>query len=148
METRLDTILKRKGHAIHSVRPGSTVRQAVELMNAERIGGVLVVDEDDTLVGVFSERDILSRVVQAGRDIDTTLLAEVMTKKIATVQVSITVQEAMAVMTKRRCRHLPVFDGDRLIGVVSIGDLTCWIVDDKNYLIDQLVSFVTDRYPR
>ena len=70
-----------------------------------------------------------------------------MTRRVVTVPPSLTAEEAMAVMTQKRCRHLPVIDDGELLGLVSIGDLSCWMVHDKNYLIDQLFNYVTDQYP-
>ncbi len=147
METRLDTILNDKGHQLHVVEPEATVIEAVEVMNRERIGAVLVVAGEARLVGIFTERDILSRVIEQARDASETAVKEVMTRRVVTVLPSLTAEEAMAVMTQKRCRHLPVIDDGELLGLVSIGDLSCWMVHDKNYLIDQLFNYVTDQYP-
>jgi CBS domain-containing protein len=146
MKTLLSTILEDKGRQIHAVHPDATVIEAVWVMNRNRAGAVLVMDLSQ-LLGVFSERDILTRVIEAGKDPSTTAVKEVMTSEIVSVQSARTVGEAMAVMTETRCRHLPVFDDDGLLGLVSIGDLTRWLIRDKAFLIDQLYNYVTDQYP-
>jgi CBS domain-containing protein len=146
METRLDTILNNKSCDLHTVEPDATVIDAVRLMNQERVGAVLVL-QDSKLVGVFTERDVLTRVMEPARDPRATKITEVMTERVVTVPLSTTLEEAQAVMTQKRCRHLPVLENGELVGLVSIGDLTCWTVHDKNYLIDQLVNYVTRQYP-
>jgi len=146
METRLDTILRTKSGNLYSVEPDTTAIDAVRLMNRERVGAVLVLQESK-LHGIFTERDILTRVLEPARDPSTTRILEVMTERVVTVHLNTTLKEAQAVMTEKRCRHLPVLEKGELVGLVSIGDLTRWMVHDKNYLIDQLVNYVTDRYP-
>lgn len=146
MESRIDAILNDKGHEVHSVAARTSVLEAARTMNRARVGAVLVLD-GTRLVGIFTERDILMRVVEPGLDPAATPVRDVMTERVAVVHPQTTVAEAMAVMTERRCRHLPVFDGDRLAGVVSIGDLTRWTVHDRNFLIEQLYNYVTDQYP-
>jgi CBS domain-containing protein len=146
MDTRIEAILNDKGRQVHSVPIDSTVLEAARAMNRARVGAVLVVVES-RLVGIFSERDILTRVVEQGLDAATTRVRDVMTERVAVVHPQTTVAEAMAVMTERRCRHLPVFDGGQLSGIVSIGDLTRWTVHDRNFLIEQLYNYVTDQYP-
>jgi CBS domain-containing protein len=146
MKTRLDTILNDKGRQVFAVHPDATTIEAVWLMNRNKIGAVLVLD-DTRLVGIFTERDILTRVVEGGRDATTTPVKEVMTTDVVTMQAHRTVEEGLAVMSGRRCRHLPVFEDRELIGLVSIGDLIRWLIHDKSFLIDQLYNFVTDQYP-
>ena len=146
MDSRIDAILEDKGRQVHSVPADSTVWDAVCAMNRAGVGAVLVLEES-RLVGIFTERDILTRVVEQKLDAATARVRDVMTKRVAVVHPETTTAEAMAVMTERRCRHLPVFDGDRLVGVVSIGDLTRWTVHDRNFLIEQLYNYVTDQYP-
>jgi CBS domain-containing protein len=146
MDTRIDAILSDKGHQVHSVPIDSMVLDAVRAMNRAGVGAVLVMAES-RLVGIFTERDILTRVVEQGLDPASTSVREVMSERVAAVRPETTIAEAMAVMTERRCRHLPVFDGDRLAGVVSIGDLTRWTVHDRNFLIEQLYNYITDQYP-
>jgi CBS domain-containing protein len=146
MDSRIESILDDKGRVIHSVAPDGTVLETVRKMNQAGVGAVLVLDQE-RLVGIFTERDILTRVLEQGRDPAATRVRDVMTPRVAAVSSATTVAEAMAIMTEKRCRHLPVFDENRLMGVVSIGDLTRWMVHDRNFLIEQLTNYVTDQYP-
>ncbi|HEY3820825.1 MAG TPA: CBS domain-containing protein [Polyangiaceae bacterium] len=146
MET-LEFVLETKGStAVHVVEPEATVLEAVGKMCAAHVGALLVV-RDETLVGVFSERDVMVRVVLDQRDPATTCVAEVMTPAVITVPLHSSAHEAMSVMTSRRVRHLPVTDGSRIAGVVSIGDLVRWAVSDRDRLIDELEEYVAGRYP-
>jgi CBS domain-containing protein len=146
MDRRLNEVLADKGTEIFSVPPGATVREAVRLMNQRGIGAVLVC-EGQTLVGVFTERDVLRRILDAGRDPAVTLVAEVMTREVITVQDKLTVREALAVVTEKRCRHLPVLAQGKLVGVVSSGDLVRVLTLDQRHEIEELVDYITGRYP-
>jgi CBS domain-containing protein len=146
MQTRLMTLLQHKGQKVFTVRPQATVLDAVRAMNRERIGALLVT-EADAVVGIFTERDVLCRVVDQGLAPESTSVSEVMTTQLVTVRGRTTVEEAMAVVTERRCRHLPVMDDDRLLGLVSIGDLTRWVSRHRAHRIQELVNYITDRYP-
>ena len=123
MNQRIGDILRRKGEDVYSVGPLSTVIDAVNTMNDHRVGSVLVL-EDGYPVGIFSERDVLMRVVAAHRDPRQTLVRDVMTTRLYTASRDDSLLEVMKLITDRRCRHIPVMDGDTLVGLVSIGDLT------------------------
>ena len=142
----LNAVLSSKGNTVHSVSPTVSVLEAVRIMNKERIGSLLVC-ADNELIGIFSERDVLIRVVDEGRDPGKTTVAEVMTRELVVVRPSMTVEEAMAVVTERRCRHLPVMDESKLLGLVSIGDLTRWVTRNQEIHIQDLVNFITRKYP-
>jgi len=146
MQTKLSMVLQHKGPTVHSVPPEASVLEAVRKMNQERIGALLVRDRDD-LVGIITERDILCRIVDQGREPATTRVAQVMTPELVTVCETTTVEEAMAVVTDKRCRHLPVMKGDTLAGLVSIGDLTRWVSRNQADHIADLVNYITGRYP-
>jgi len=107
---------------------------------------VLVID-DGRLVGIFTERDVLRRVVGERRSADRTMVAEVMTRDLVVMRPSSTVGEAMKVFSERRIRHLPVLDAGQLVGVVSQGDLNHWLIRDHQGEIQALVEFVTGQYP-
>ena len=141
MQTKLREVLKHKGRVVHSVAPESTVRDAVRLMNRQRIGAVLVIDEGE-LVGIFTERDVLVRVVDAQRDPRTTLIREVMTTGLVTVSPEIRVGEALRLVTERRTRHLPVMEEGQLLGLVSIGDLSNWATQFLQAEIDELERYI------
>jgi CBS domain-containing protein len=142
----LKTLLKNKGRTVHAVPPETTVLDAVRKMNQERIGALLVMNGDD-LVGIFTERDVLTRIVDQGRDPGATRVAEVMTSKPVVVTAAATVNEAMAIVSEKRCRHLPVVDEGRLVGLVSAGDLTHWVTRGHEYHIQDLVNYITGKYP-
>lgn len=146
MHTQLAVLVERKGPAVHAVPPSATVLDAVRGMNREKIGALLVRD-GERVVGIFTERDVLTRVIDRGLDPAATRVAEVMTSSLVTVGPRTTVGEAMAVVTEKRCRHLPVMDGDRLLGLVSIGDLTRWVTHHQAWHIEDLVRYITGAYP-
>ena len=137
MNDTLRAVLDAKGHSVHAVPPGTTVLDAVRKMNEERIGALLVMEKED-LVGIFTERDVLCRIVDQGRDPADTRVADVMTEEPVIVKANATVEEAMAVVTEKRCRHLPVMDENGLVGLVSIGDLTHWVTRNQEYHIQDL----------
>ena len=117
MKETIDAVLADKGAKVHCVVPGATVLAAVRKMNEEHIGALLVCDGSEVL-GIFTERDILCRVIDSTRDPATTTVAEVMTTDLVAVSPDTRVEEAMAVITEKRCRHLPVIDGGNLVGLV------------------------------
>jgi CBS domain-containing protein len=141
----ISDILADKGTSVFIVSPAVSVREAVRLMNAHGVG-CLVAVERGRLAGIFSERDVLKRVVDRGRDPETTLVREVMTADVVTVAPELPVTDAMSLMTARRVRHLPVLDasGD-LLGLVSIGDLMRRVALSQAHEIDQMVDYITGR---
>ncbi len=141
MNEPVEKLLAQKGEKLEVVSPSTTVMDAVERMNLRQIGSVLVM-EGDRLAGIFTERDVLTRVLPAKLDPARTPVAEVMTRKPVVIGPSTTVQEAMMVVTDTRKRHLPVVQHDRVLGLVSIGDLTRWMVRDQQRTIDDLYDYV------
>jgi CBS domain-containing protein len=137
-------LLARKGTDVVSIQPTATVLEAARLMNDRGVGGVVVVDEDNTLLGIFTERDILRRVVAAGLPPETTSVANVFTRDIVTCTPDMNVEEIGAIMTTRRVRHLPVVDVLGLHGVVTIGDLLAHRLSDQETTIQHLNSYVFD----
>jgi CBS domain-containing protein len=141
----IERILEDKGYQVHAVSPDATVLSAVDQMCAHRIGALLVATTDETL-GIISERDVLTRVVLERRDPALTRVERVMTRAVACVHVDDHVESAMAVMTERRCRHLPVVSGARIVGMVSIGDLVRWASREKEIEIRLLTEYVQGGY--
>ena len=135
-------ILARKGHAVVSVSPHETVHTAAALMNEKGVGGVLVVDGDKQLIGVFTERDILRRVVVAGRNPESTLVGEVHTSNVVTCHPETTLDECGVIMTSRRIRHLPVADEQTVYGVVTIGDVMAYRVSEQQSTIEYLNGYM------
>ncbi len=134
-------LLKAKGHRVWSIHPSATVFEALQLM-AEKDIGALAVVEDGNLVGIFSERDYARKIILHGRSSSTTSVREVMTSKVAVVDPSRTIEEAMALMTDKRLRHLPVIEHGKLAGIVSIGDLVKGIISEKEFVISQLENYI------
>ncbi|MEM7138230.1 MAG: CBS domain-containing protein [Myxococcota bacterium] len=122
-KTRMRDLLRRKGEDVYSVGPMATVIDAVNMMNDHHVGSVLVM-EGGQPVGIFSERDVLVRVVAAQRDPRQTLVRDVMTTRLHVASPEDSVLDVMRVMTERRCRHIPIVEDGQLIGLVSIGDIT------------------------
>jgi len=146
MDGLLRDILKDKGAAMFTTTPQATVVDAVDEMNRRHVGALVVLDGART-IGIITERDVLKRVVGARRDPATTKVSEVMTREVVAVKPTIRVQDAMAVMTDKHCRHLPVLDGAQLLGLISIGDLTAWVGRNNEVEIQQLVDYVVGKYP-
>lgn len=136
-------ILARKGTEVVTAAPDTPVLEAAQLMNARGIGAVPVMAED-RLVGIFTERDLMRRVVAEGRDPRTTLIREVMTPEPLTATPETTVDDCGALMTARRIRHLPVLSPGGLSGIVTIGDLLAFQIAEQANTIAQLNSYVYD----
>jgi CBS domain-containing protein len=145
MET-LQDILDHKGGKIHTIAPEATVLDAVDEMCREHIGALLVM-RGDALLGIFSERDLMTRVVLAPLDPACTYVGEVMTSDLFCIGVDTSPTEAMDLMTNHRVRHLPVLVGRRVVGIVSIGDLVRWTIADREQTVQQLNEYVSGRYP-
>lgn len=125
----LGSLLDQQNPLIHSVRAGVSVTECVRQMNELKIGAMLVM-EDDQLVGIFTERDAISRVLGAGLDPASTNVSAVMTKDPVCVSTSTTLEEAMSIVSSQRIRHLPVVEDGKVLGLVSSGDLTHRLVRD------------------
>jgi len=146
MQTPLRALLDNKPTAVFSVTPDTTVAAAVELINAKRVGAVLVMTESQ-LLGSFTERDVLRRVVGERRNPDTTRIADVMTRELVVMRPTATVQDAMTVVAERRCRHLPIVEQGRVLGIVSAGDLNHWLIRNREVDIQELVEYISGKYP-
>ncbi len=125
----------------HAVAPDTSTKDCVRKMDAENVGAVLVV-ENEKLAGIFTERDALKKVLAAGLDPASTKVAEVMTRDPTAIAPDTTVGEAMKIVTSKRFRHLPVVKDGRVLGMVSSGDLTHWVVKDQMKEIQELVDIV------
>lgn len=141
MNEAVARLLETKTERVEAVSPQTTVGEAIAAMNQRRIGSILVMD-GDRLVGIFTERDVLTRVVPQQLDPRRTPVGEVMTRNPMTITPTRTVQEAMMIMTDSRKRHLPVVQGGKVVGLVSIGDLTRWMVRDQQRTIEDLTDYV------
>jgi CBS domain-containing protein len=149
MDTVKD-LLDAKGHEVYSVKPNATVYEALELMAERNLGAVMVVDEKNAVKGIFSERDYARKIIIKGRASRTTRVKEIMTAKVLYVEPSTTVRDCMTLMTGKRIRHLPVMDGGKLVGVVSIGDVVkahCSVqesvISQQEFRISQLERYIS-----
>lgn len=137
-------LLRRKGGSVHTVGPDETVLAAAHLMNQHAVGGLVVVDREGRVAGIFTERDILRRVVAERRDPAATPVGEVMTREVLACRLETPLDECAAVMTSKRIRHLPVRGAAGLAGIITIGDLLAYQVDEQRSTIEYLTSFVYD----
>lgn len=140
----VQALLDRKGSDVHAIGPHASVLDAAQLMNRKGIGGLLVLGELGQMLGIFTERDILRRVVAAGLDAARTRVGDVATPDVVAVQVTTTVEECSALMTTRRIRHLPVMEGDRLKGVVTSGDVLAYRVAESEATIEHMSHYLYD----
>jgi len=127
---------------VYSVRPGDTVYDALRLMADKNIGAVLVL-ADQKIAGIFSERDYARKVILLGKTSKETLVSEIMTIGVISVEPDWTAEQCMALMTEKRIRHLPAVDRERLIGVISIGDVVRAVVDEQQFTISSLQRYIT-----
>lgn len=141
----LSEILSFKGSAVWSVSPSATVYDAIQMMADKNVGALLVI-EQDRLVGILSERDYTRKVVLKGKSSKQTAVKEILTGNVIQVGPAQTVEECLRLMTDHHVRHLPVLEGDRIVGIVSIGDLVNWIISAQSSTIQQLQTYITG-YP-
>lgn len=141
MKTPVGMLLSRKGSIVYSVAPSASVADAVRVMNQHKVGA-LVVLETTRVVGMFTERDVLTRIVAAGRDPQSTKVNDVMSGPVVTITPSTTVEQVMEIFTGKRCRHLPVLAEGRLQGLISIGDVSRWLVDSHRAEAEQLRQYI------
>lgn len=140
--TTINDLLRNKSPDVWSVTPDDSVFDALRLMADKNIGAVLVMDGKH-LVGLLSERDYARKLVLANKSSRETAVRDVMTSRVAFVAPAKDVEECLALMTDKRFRHLPVMDEGRVVGLVSIGDLVKAIIEKKQFMIDQLESYIT-----
>ncbi len=141
MRTPLSVLLKDKGNTTHSVTPQVSGFECAQKMNQVGVGALLVM-EGDKLVGIISERDIIRKVTWVKVDPSSVKVEQLMTKDLITVAPATTVQEAMKLMTEKRIRHLPVVENGKLMGIISIGDLTRWVMLQQEYEIAALTGYI------
>ncbi len=134
-------LLDEKGHDIQSIHPDDSVFDAIQKWASANIGSLIVV-EDDRPVGIFTERDYARNVILKGKSSPTTQVREIMTTRVVYARPEQTVEQCMAVMTDKHIRHLPVLSDEKLIGMISIGDLVKSIIADQKYTIEQLEQFI------
>ena len=140
--TTVRQIIQAKGTTVWTISPQSTVLEALRLM-AEKNVGALLVTEGEQVAGIFSERDYARSVALKGRTAEDTRVSEIMTSRVIFVRPSQSMEECMALMTDKHIRHLPVMDGDRLAGLISIGDVVKEIMSEQEFTIRSLEGYIT-----
>lgn len=142
----VERILRHKGSHVYSIAPHATVYEALGQLAEKDIGALVVMNGTD-LVGIFSERDYVRKVILKGRSSKEMQVHEIMSSPVVTANPRTTVDECMHCMTDNRCRHLPVVDAGKVVGVVSIGDLVNWIISAQDHTINQLQDYICGKYP-
>ena len=138
----IGAILNHKGRQVYSISPDATVFEAIQFMAEKNVGALLVMSEEK-LVGMISERDYTRKVALKGKSSRETKVMEIISSPVVSVTAGHSVEECMRLMTNNRVRHLPVLEGEKLTGVVSIGDLVNWTISAQDAAIEQLKSYIT-----
>ena len=142
--TKLEDFLKlNKNRQIWTISKDQSVRQALILMSEKNIGAIIIVDNDDFPIGIFSERDYARKIILKGKSSKDTLLDEVMTKELITVTRDYKIDQCMEIMNEKRIRHLPVLENKKIVGIISIGDVLKIMIKEQKELIDHLQKFIT-----
>jgi CBS domain-containing protein len=139
-------LAQKKDRTVWSIAPEATVFEAIELMAEKNVGALPVVD-NGRLTGIISERDYTRKVILKGKSSKEIPVKEIMTDEVLTVETSVGVTESMRIVTERRVRHLPVMDKNKLVGILSIGDLLKWTISAQRLAIDNLDRFITGNEP-
>jgi CBS domain-containing protein len=135
-------ILQKKGMNIISIPPSSTVFSALELMHEQNVGSLIVMDKGH-FAGMFTERDYARKVILRGKASKETIVGDIMSEHPLTVSQDTTLEQCMALMTSKYIRHLPVFDNNELVGLVSIGDIVKYIIEEQKCIIEDLEHYIT-----
>lgn len=147
MQTARD-LLKSKTKEVWSISPKSTVFDALKLMAEKEIGALMVMDEKDKVVGIITERDYARKIILKGKTSSKALISDIMTPadKMFCVKPDTSVEDCMVLMTGKRIRHVPVFDGNKYVGLVSIGDVVKSTISSKDMLIEHLSNYISGTY--
>lgn len=145
MTRTIREVLEKKGHQVHTIDAEATAMDAITVMNQHHIGSV-VVCERGAWVGIFTERDVLTRIVAPRRDPDTTRVRDVMTRELFTMAPEQPLSAAMEAMTQRRCRHVPIVKGGKLEGMLSIGDVNKALQENLAHELHELESYISSPY--
>jgi CBS domain-containing protein len=143
---KVGKILEKKGREVWSILPDAIVYRSLELMSEKGVGALMVIDDKGKVEGILTERDYARKVFLKGRSSKETYVKEIMTNELFAVNPTSTVEECMALMTEKRIRHLPVMDGDKLVGMISIGDVLKAIIEAQGIMIEHLNNYIMGSY--
>ncbi len=132
-----------KNRQIYTISKDQSVRQALILMSEKNIGAIIIVDNNDFPIGIFSERDYARKVILKGKSSKDTLLDEVMTKELITITRDYKIDQCMEIMSEKKIRHLPILEDKKILGVISIGDVLKIMIKEQKDLINHLQKFIT-----
>ena len=137
------SILQAKGNKVFAVHPNDTVFSALEEMVEKNVGALVVLDEQEHFAGIFTERDYARKVILKGKASKETRIKEVMTEHPVSVTPDTTLEQCMSLMTTKYIRHLPVFEANNLVGLISIGDIVKYIIDEQKFIIENLEHYIS-----
>jgi len=140
----VSNIIRAKGDSIFTITPNTTVYNALEIMVEKNVSALLVM-EDGRLAGIFTERDYARKVILKGKASKDTLIGEIMTRDLITVSSDTSLETCMRLMTGKFIRHLPVVDSGRLAGIISIGDVVKFIIEDQKFIIENMENYITGK---
>ena len=142
MSKVVKNLLEVKNKEVCTIEPEASVYDAIAKMSEKQIGA-LVVTEGDRVIGIITERDYARKIILQNRASKSTPVRDIMTKQVIYVQPEQKIEECMALMTEKRIRHLPVLSGERLVGIISIGDVVKEVISEKEFLIEQLTKYIS-----
>jgi CBS domain-containing protein len=140
----VNSLLESKGRQVWSISPAAWVYEALSLMAEKNIGALLVM-ESDRVVGIISERDYARKIILRGKNSTNTPVREIMTSPVISVTADQSIEYCMELMTEKRIRHLPVYTDERLVGIISIGDVVKALISEQEFIIEQLENYITGR---
>ncbi|HVN96428.1 MAG TPA: CBS domain-containing protein [Syntrophorhabdaceae bacterium] len=148
MKTAKEILISKQQNEVWSILPKASVFDALALMGEKEIGALMVIDEKGKVAGIISERDYARKVILKGKASRETAVQEIMTPadKMYTVKPETTVEDCMVLITAKRVRHLPVFDGEKFLGLISIGDIVKSIIAEQELLIEHLSNYIAGKY--
>ena len=147
IKDKIGSILNYKNNDLFTASPDDTVFQAIEKMSDKNVGALPVVDQNGRLIGIVSERDYTRKVILNGKSSQTTRVKQIMTSNLVTAKPRDSVEKAMHTMTEKKVRHLPILDENKMVGIVTIGDLVKWTISAQGAMIDQLEGYIRGSYP-
>ncbi len=145
MQTKIKNVLEDKGKEVISIQKDSTIDEVVKVMNENHIGAIVIMD-GETVVGIVSERDLLKKLLAVHKDPSTTTAGDIMTDQLVITTIEKTCEECIAAMTSHRVRHLPVYDGKDLVGIISIGDMMKRLARDLDAEVHYLQDYIAGAY--